>query len=187
MEKNSSRRKRNTYSIWLPAQRMLFADALAAVESSDAFAAWKRTHPKGYLVHGFCMLDEPDSWQVGFYDATADKVTVFTVKAGTVAAGEASEAMKETGSIKELKRDELAFSSDDALERASDYRKATYPGHEVAKGFVVLQHIAAGQVWNVSYFTKTYSLCNIKLDTASGDVVDSSCESLLGWDGARVL
>jgi len=182
---HSFRYGRETNKSKLPCQsNMSFHRALEHLTAHETFRAWRDENPDHYLVHGFLMLgpDVKSEWQVGFYHPNADTIAAFAVdEQGNVMANPPSEAFKQDTVIKELQASTVAHDVDRALADAEEHRAAKYPGHEPARTIVLLQHLERGQIWNITFVTKTFAVCNVKLDAATHEVLHSSCETLLAW------
>jgi hypothetical protein len=161
---------------------MEFKEALAVLLRSPTFHAWQKENPDHYLAHGFVMHDKTvkQEWQIGFYNRKEDRIVVFAV-GEEVTQNPPSEVFKKDSGVKELDVSKVHHDAEAALVAAHEHRQEKYKGHEPVKTIVLLQHLKQGQVWNISFVTNTFSVCNIKLDASSLEVLSSSCESLLGW------
>jgi hypothetical protein len=163
---------------------MSFHHALENLQAHDVFQTWREENPNHYLVHGFLMLDPSvkNEWQIGFYHPEADTISAFAVDdEGNVTMNPPSEVFKKEVIIEELDADAVEHDVDRALSDAEDHRAAKYPGHEPARTIILLQHLPQGQVWNITFVTKTFAVCNIKIDAKTHEIVHSSCETLLAW------
>ncbi len=169
----------------LSVARMQFKQALEILRNSKEFLAWQAENPDHYLAHGFYMDDKQviGEWQIGFYNRKEDRIVVFTV-GNEITRNPPSEVFKKESGVRELHMDEIEADSDTALDVAHMLQKEKYPGNDAAKTIILLQHLAVGQVWNISFITQTYAICNVKVDTKSLEVVSSSCESLMAWGEA---
>lgn len=167
---------------------MSFHHALERLQQHEVFQAWREENPDHYLVHGFLMLgpDVKSEWQIGFYHPDADVISAFAVDdEGAVTMNPPSEAFKDTVVIRELDVNHVEHDVDRALADAEEHRAAKYRGHDPARTIVLLQHLERGQVWNITFVTSTFAVCNIKLDAKTHEIVHSSCETLLAWGDAQ--
>lgn len=161
---------------------MLFKEALTKLKQDAVFTAWNQENPDHYLVHGFIMHDKAvhEAWQIGFYNKKEDRIVVFTVEE-PIMKNPASELFKKESHVQRLVEKDILFDSDEALVAAEAHRKQEYAKHEPLKTIILLQKLKQGQIWNISFVTKTFSVCNVKIDSKTKKVISSSCENLLGW------
>ena len=161
---------------------MQFKEALAKLKQDKLFRQWEKENPEHYLAHGFFMHDKQvqEEWQIGFYNKKDDRIVVFTVS-DPVTKNPPSELFKRESGVQELLVEDIAVELDEALKLATSHREEKYRGHEPMKTIILLQKLKLGQVWNITFVTSNFTVCNIKLDTKTKAVLSSSCESLLGW------
>lgn len=164
---------------------MQFSQAYELLTHSALFKQWQSENPDHYLAHGFIMFggDVKPEWQIGYYNRKEDRIIVFTVS-DTVTMNPPSEVFKKDSGVKELFIDEINTSSTEALAAAEQLRATKYKGHEPIKTIILLQHLQRGQLWNVTFVTQTFAVCNIKLDAKTLEVLSDSLETLLGWGQA---
>ena len=165
---------------------MEFHAALASLEKNEVFTAWRAKHPKHYLVHGFLMLDPKvkSEWQIGYYGKD-DRIVTFVISdEGSVTVNPPSEIFKKEKKVVELSAALVEIDLAEALEIATHYQQTHYKGHEPGQTMALLQHLERGQVWNITFITKTFAVCNIKIDAATAEVLHASCETLLAWGDA---
>lgn len=152
---------------------MEFNEAHKELLQSGTFNEWQKKNPKAYLAHFFAQLDvqlRPLNWEVGYYDAGADLITTFAVNE-QIAINPQAEVFKKDEKVKELKIDSVKVPSEDAMHIAREFQMKEYRQHPPMRGFVILQNITEGTVWNVTFITQTFAALNIKLDSVSGAVV----------------
>lgn len=161
---------------------MNFKEALKQLEQSEKFQIWQKTNPDHYLAHGFRMFDgsEPQPWQIGFYNKGEDRIIVFTLDKELIQ-NPPSELFKKESGVSPLEVASITSDINEALEIADNHRKEKYKGNEPVKTIVLLQTLKTGQLWNISFITNTFAVCNIKIDSKSNKIISSACESLLGW------
>jgi hypothetical protein len=164
---------------------MQFKESLAKLRADKTFLHWEQENPNHYLAHGFIMYDKHvrPGWQIGLYNRETDRIVVFSVDEH-ITQNPPSELFKKDSGVKELVIADVHTDADAALAVAEAQRAEKYRGHEPEKTIILLQHLKQGQVWNISFITSTFTVCNFKLDTKTLDVLSSSCESLLGWGEA---
>src|SRR3989344_4961425 len=88
------------------------AGMLAKVEESQEYKSWKKKHPKGYLSHFFCPISADcqlkSDWEIGFYDAESEKMTVFACAETVVVKENEDEVFKKPEQrVEELKIDSV--------------------------------------------------------------------------------
>lgn len=161
---------------------MQFTDALKRLREDTAFAQWSNQNKDHYLAHAFFMKDAgiAPEWQIGFYNRPDDRIVVFTL-GDEVRMNPPSEVFKKDSGVKELVEKDVLVEFEDALAAAEQHRLENYKAHTPIKTIVLLQKLKVGQVWNISFVTNTFTVCNVKIDTKTKKVLSASCESLLGW------
>ena len=50
------------------------------------------------------------------------------------------------------------------------------------KEVVILQNLDVGQVWNITYITKSFQTLNIKIDAETGDVLEDKLHQIFSMD-----
>ena len=53
---------------------------------------------------------------------------------------------------------------------ADDLQKKEYSVHAPAKKIVIIQSLDIGQVWNITFLTKTFKTLNVKIDSQDGSI-----------------
>jgi hypothetical protein len=164
---------------------MQFKEAHGILLRNPLFMEWQKENPDHFLAHGFIMSggEVVPEWQIGYYNKREDRIIVFVI-GETVTQNPPSELFKKDSGVRELFIDEITTDSDEALAAAEALRATKYKGHEPLKTMILLQHLQRGQLWNVTFVTNTFSVCNIKLDAKTLDILSDSCETLLGWGQA---
>lgn len=163
---------------------MQITDILSTLEASAAYTAWRKANPDAYLAHLFCMIEsDATTWQVGYYDRKTDAITSFDITADSVEAHPPEAVYKKDGAtVKELKRDSVKIEIDAALDTAKELQRRKYPAELPIKHIVVLQTLAAGQVYNITYVTKGFKTLNIKISSETGKVVDEQLAPIFSFD-----
>lgn len=154
---------------------MRFSEAVKRVEESPAF-----TGEPGYLVHGFSTHDGEawSAWQVGYYDAAEGTITAYTV--GEEVEGSApAEVFTDQDTVLPLHLEKVRLSRDEAVQRAHRLLSTKYAGHSATKTLVLLQHIPAGHVFNITVVTDSLHMLNLKLDSDTGQVLAEEFASIL--------
>ncbi|MBI4151094.1 PepSY domain-containing protein [Candidatus Woesearchaeota archaeon] len=161
---------------------MEFKDALMHLEKSKEFVSWRKEH-KGFLAHAFKLLDDAnaDTWQLGYYDGST--ITTFVVSARFIEVIPDQEILRSEHAIEELDVTHVKISSEDALKTAREFHQLHHPREMTLKQFFIIQKLPSGVVYNVTFFFQSMKTLNVKIDAASGKVVQHSFQSLMEMDG----
>jgi len=159
---------------------MQIHDAVKGVETHATFVSWKKEHPDVFFVHVFVLLDTPLSYQVGYFDPTEQKITSFQYDGSTVTALPPAEVFrKEDTQIKKLSLSDVTVTGDKALATANEFQQKEYSVHSPMKIFFILQHLAVGVVYNITFITQGFQTLNIKVDAKTGKVLTHSLDKLI--------
>jgi len=118
------------------------------------------------------------SVQVGYYSKEKDMVTTFEINE-EIKKNPEEKAFKEGKIIQKLNLDTVEIDFEDALNKARDFKQKEYPKELVNKDLVILQHIEAGVVYNVTLITMAFKTLNIKIDAKSGEVLSHELRSIM--------
>lgn len=158
--------------------------ALEKLRSSEEFKAFSKENLNYYFVHAFILYEEGKraEWQFGFYNKKSDRIIVFEVSelGNKITQSPEEDVFKKSGIVKELDLKTVKISLDQAFETVHDFRKRKYPKEIIDREIVILQHLKK-QVWNITLSTATFKLINVKVDAASGKILEDSINSLLQW------
>ncbi len=157
------------------------------IENHKEFQAWHKQHATCFLAHVFMMIDKKGmTWQLGYCDGAGsgdEMITTVTLAEDMLTISKPEKAFKKPGStIKALKMGEVQTDVPDVLTMLHDLQHKKYPAELPVKKIVVLQNIAEGQVYNVTYVTQTMKTLNIKVDAGSGKVVSEKLEEVFSFD-----
>lgn len=157
---------------------MKIKEIVEKVEKSEAFREWKKQHKDSFLVHLFMMYDEKESYQVGYYDKKKDMITSFSVDDEIMASPESEVFKKEKTVVKRLDIKKVKKDFEDAVSIANKFQREKYSTEIPIKKIVVLQNIDFGQIWNITFISKTFNTLNMKIDAGSGKVKKHELVSL---------
>ena len=162
---------------------MNFIKVLSELEDSKEFKEWKKEHSLSYLTYGFMMIspDVKKEWQIGYYNPDLDKITTFAVS-DEITRNPDSEIFKDKKKVQELEKDKVNITLDSALEKADKIQKEKYSAHEPLKKIAILQKLNIGQVWNITFITKTFKTLNIKVSSEDGEVLKYDLIDLFKFD-----
>lgn len=157
---------------------MTIPDVKGKVEGSEIFARFKKEFPDAYLAHAFSMQASGGTpeWQLGYYLPKKEKLVVF--KAEPLERLPEDEAFNKGESIKALKLKEVKHSYADAKEIALKEFHEKFPAEDVTKVITILQHLET-QVYNFTLVTRTFNMCNVRVDATSGTIVKFEMRSIL--------
>jgi len=163
---------------------MKVSELLSALDKSAEFKKWREANPKDYLAHVFCMIEteEPSGYDIGFFDPKEQKMCSFTIDealSNVMFAGESEVFKRPEDAVKALDPSKVRIEAEQALETASKVQAEKYPKDKPFKKVVILQNIDEGQVWNITYITQTFKTLNMKIDAASGEVLDDRIVDLV--------
>ena len=150
-------------------------EMLAKIEKSEKYPAWKKKHPKGYLSHFFCPISADcelkSEWEVGFYDADSEKMTVFAYgETITVKENEDDVFKKPEQKVEELKIYSVKTEFTKAVDAFAEHVEELFPKAGRGDGFVILQNLEGKALWNFTFITRDLKFINIKINAANGEV-----------------
>ena len=159
---------------------MEIIDVIEDIESSDVFKEWDKT---GYfLAHVFKMVDEANKgvWQVGYFNQESEEMVTFMKEGSQVKKVDAQEVFKEPDkTILPLEKDHVKIDWEDALNEAYDAIKDEDNVGPIQKTFFILQHLAEGVVYNITYLTGSFHTFTLHVDAGDGSVKHQQQASLL--------
>jgi len=159
------------------------------IKSSPKFEVSENSH----LCHFFIMppnsfnslhhdIDLKDTEvHAGYFNKDSGKIFSFKLFNEDIEKIEEQEVFKKEGElIEEIKLDDVKISLTDALDILNKEIKTNYPNTIPIRTIIVLQKINPfGLVWNITVMRTDFKALNIKIDVDSGELVNSTCESLL--------
>lgn len=156
-------------------------DVLDSLEQSRTFSAWSLQHPKAYLAHLFCMIEDGErTWQVGY--AHDGLITVF-VLGETIEELPADKPFRKPGTpVPKLDLARVEISLDSALDAAAALQGEKYPADRPFKTIVILQAIDGRVVYNITYVTRSFKTLNIRIAADGGKIVSDQLVSFFSID-----
>jgi hypothetical protein len=145
---------------------------------SAIFKEFISSHSEFYLVHIYATSEENNrgSLEFGFYNEEKDKIVVF--ETNPLKKRDEEEAFKEGKTINLLDLSTVKISLDEALDIAEKSRLKKYPLEIIYKSIMILQNIER-QVWNITLISMAFNIINIKIDSESGEVLESNIHSIM--------
>ena len=160
---------------------MLFKQVVARLEESKEFKDWKKDRDDCYLAHGFISFGDNSHWQIGYYNRKTDKITSFIMGPEIVVNPEENIFKEDHSEVRPLELDRIKISLEHALNTAEELQVKEYANDPVMKKIMIIQNIDQGQVWNVTFVTRTFKTLNIKVDAETGVVVEHKATSIMDF------
>jgi hypothetical protein len=151
------------------------------LESSPVFRSWIALHKGAFLFLVFAMYEpggSPD-FEFSYYLKKENETTSFGV--------EPSAALKQTdvtlsGNVPEtLNIEKAKVDSSEAVRIAKEVLETKYSAQTPIKIILMLQAQANKPMWNVTFFTASFSTLNIRVDAVSGKVIEHSIKKLFDF------
>lgn len=158
-------------------------DVLKRLERNRVFTAWRQKNPGAILSTLFTVDGGAERrWQAGLYDSKSDTVTTFVVDKEITQTPPEKVLKMEGASVKELFLARVNIDADAALAAAEALQKQKYRAEMPIKRIVILQNLELGQVYNITYVTRSFKTLNMKVDAATGAIVQNSLISLVQFE-----
>lgn len=159
-----------------------FREALTRLEKSEEFKAWQKTHHHPALAHFFTFVtgeNKHSPWDIGFYHAEEDKLTVFSMKE-KIEVRPSLEVFKREGDVAAIDLEKIKLTMEEAEKRLTEYLKEENFGGKILHGMAILQKLDGKNIWNISKFSSTLLVFNVKVDAENGEVISKEKESFMG-------
>ena len=166
---------------------MALTTLIAKLRETDKFKQWQKKNPSAKLVHLFLMLDPGTDvkYDIGFYDLKKKLMTSFIVddKLDNIEISESNEIFTpDKSTIKPLDESRIKIHFEEACAKCNALQQEKYKQHAPMKEVVILQNLEAGQVWNITYITKTFQTLNMKVDAETGEIVEDKLHQIFSFD-----
>jgi hypothetical protein len=156
---------------------------IGKVMESTKFNEWKNSVKGYYLSYVYKMIGkENEEFQVGFVNKENDYIVTFAVKSlddEVEFVSESEPFKKPEDEIKELNLDDLNIDWKKALDITQEVMKTDYSAHIPLNTFFILQNLDEGDVYNITYLTKSFSTINFKISAVNGELLTQSCNSIM--------
>ncbi len=160
-------------------------EILGKLEQNKNFKQWKNKNPNSYFSYAFNLLHEEsgDGLQIGFYNKDDDKVTTFSIEDDKVEVREEEEIFKKPDmSVNKIDVDKIKLPIKVILENADSFRKKNYPNELEEKVITILQNLdGLGDIWNLTYITKSFNTLNLKIGAENGQVLKHKLTSIFDF------
>ena len=162
---------------------MQITNIINKLKESKEFKEWGEKNKGSFLAHVFKMLDDAnrDDWQIGFYNKD-DTITTFVIANNEVKIANTENIFKRPeAKIRKLDEEKIKIDITNALETAEKTQVKEYKQEEPMKIITILQSLDIGQVYNITYVTKTFKVLNFKIDSSNGKVLKKTLKSIMDF------
>ncbi|MFC1732950.1 hypothetical protein ACFL6I_21835 [candidate division KSB1 bacterium] len=159
---------------------------IETLHNSKEFKDWKEKNKESYISYALFMTGEKeDNVEIGYYNKKNDKVTTFVMGEKGIEIKPEENVFKKPGmEVEELDVNEVKIDIPEATKIADNLQKTKYPAELPMKLIMILQKLSPlGNIYNVTFVTKTFKTLNIKIDSSSGDVVEDRLVELMQFPG----
>ncbi len=151
------------------------SEMLERIQKDKDFKSWKKKHPEGYLSHFFCPISKDcqlkSDWEIGFYNPTSEKMTVFSCGEKVAVKENEDEVFKKPEQrVEELDINSVKIPFAKAVDVFAMQVEELFPKAGRGDGFVVLQNLEQKSLWNFTFITQALKFINIKINAATGEV-----------------
>ena len=159
--------------------------SLKKLEESNEYRKWRQKNKNTYLSYAFKIPQEMKSeeWQFGFYDKKKDKITTFVISRDNIKARPEEDIFKkEEMKIEGIQLDKVKLTFDNAVAKANEFQQKNFPKDKSVKTIAILQNMPKfGNVWNITYVTEAFNTLNMKIDAATGKVLEHNLSSIFSF------
>ena len=164
---------------------MDFKQALKGLESNSKFKSWKKSNKNSYFSYAFKIPQEmkEDEWQLGFYSKKKDKIATFVVKGSNIEMKPEEDVFKKEGmKVNEVQLSKVKLTFDNVLSKANEFQEKNFPKDKSVKTIAIMQNLPElGNIWNITYVTETFNTLNMKIDAATGKVLENNLSSIFSF------
>ena len=159
--------------------------SLKKLEESNDFKKWHQKNKNTYLSYVFKIPQEMNSeeWQFGFYDKKKDKITTFIISGDNIKSRPEEEIFKkEDMKVEGIQLDKVKLAFDSAIGKADEFQQKNFPKDKSVKTIAILQNMPKlGNVWNITYVTEAFNTLNMKIDAATGRILEHKLSSIFSF------
>lgn len=157
---------------------------LKSLEKSREFRKWHKENKDTYFSFAFNIPQEMHgTWQIGYYNSKKDKVTTFVVDGQKIEIKPEEEVFKrEESKVNAIELKKIKLDIDSAITEADGFQQKNFPKDRSMKTIAILQNIShLGNVWNITYITQAFNTLNMKIDAASGKILEHNFASIFSF------
>ncbi|MFW5902291.1 MAG: hypothetical protein ACOCTT_00170 [archaeon] len=158
-----------------------FKEALEKIRENEDI---KKSIEKDYFLNSGIAIFKPqsgglDRWIITFYSSKKEEVVQGIVKGeGGIEFGESAKAIDP--STEELNPDDIELTAEEALEKTNKERENLEEGErKISQIIMSIKKEEKRIIWEVNLISASLSLFQAKIDAKTGEVFQSSRESLL--------
>lgn len=157
------------------------------LEGSSEFSIWRKANKEAYLAHAFTMREAGglEGWQLGYFNRSSQRVTIFEMEKEIIVQPESEVFKREETEVKALELARVKIGAEEAIEIAGRLCKEDYPQIISSKQIVILQNIELGQLWNITFVSRTMDVLNIKVDAENGNVLSHNLSRLFEFSNVK--
>ena len=159
--------------------------SLKKLEESNDFKKWHQKNKNTYLSYVFKIPQEMSSeeWQFGFYNKKKDKITTFIISGNDIKSRPEEEIFKkEDMKVEGIQLDKVKLAFDSAIGKADEFQQKNFPKDKSVKTIAILQNMPKlGNVWNITYVTEAFNTLNMKIDAATGKILEHKLSSIFSF------
>jgi len=163
---------------------MNIQDLKERCESSKTFKEYEEDHKDNYLYALFSLFEAtstPD-FQLGYYSKSAKKAHIFEIS--DEINGNADDKIFGDVVPKPLLIEVVKIDFPMAISKAKQIQEKYYKKEMLLKTLAILQNLDQ-IVWNITFFTQTFSTINVKINALNGEVLDHSLGRLFDFDKGK--
>lgn len=153
-------------------------EAFEKFSESEEFKEFNKNEEGFIFVHASMIkeLGKKSSWEFGFFHQERDRMVIF--ETDPIKRLPEQEVFKKGPSINPLNLENVSISFEEAMKIVEDVRQEKYKTDPVSKYIIILQNLHK-QVWNVTLITTSFNIINIKIDSATGEVISTNKHSIM--------
>ena len=157
---------------------------LSLLTHHSGYLQWHHEHPRGFCSHFFCRLRNDGvplpECEVGFYDPSTEKITVFVVKDHLIEQKPPEEVFQKPGEVVEpLLLEHVTCSFETARETFWKQLPVLFPGEQTGEGFLILQTRKGKAMWSFSFTTHSIQFLNLQVNAHTGEIESHNTISLV--------
>ena len=164
---------------------MELKESLNKLKNNNDFKQWGKNNKNTFFSYAFKILKEEnfDGWQIGFYNKNNNKITTFSVIKDEIQINQEDDVFKKPDiSVNKINTEKLKLPFKKILQRAEAFKEKKYPKEVEEKIIVILQNLEPfGDVWNITYITKSFSTLNIKVNAENGKILQHKLSSIFAF------
>src|SRR3989338_6283631 len=158
---------------------------LKKLEESSDFKKWHTKNKNTYLSYAFKIPQEmkESEWQFGFYNKKKDRITTFVIADSAITIRPEEEIFKKDDmEVSGIQLDKVKMTFDNAVAKADEFQQKNFPKDKSIKTIAILQNMPElGNIWNITYVTEAFNTLNIKIDAATGKILEHNLSSVLSF------